>query len=89
MSNEENEPKQEAKEMNNATADSFAGLSVFDEQDVDYVTLDRVLSKMLVMMDQPWPGKEKIPPLKLNREHVDFLVRLNRVNEFNFIYFTD
>lgn len=61
--------------MSNAAVEAAAGLSVFDEQEVDYVILDRCLSKILVMMEQPWPGKEKFPPVKLNREHIDFLVK--------------
>lgn len=78
MSAEGNEPTQtqETKEMNNATAETsaVASSSVFDEQEVDYITLDRVLGKLLGTMDQPWPGKEKFPPAKLNRDHVEFLV---------------
>ena len=78
MTKEEHEQQQqqESTEMNKATAEVTSGLSVFDEQEVDYVTLDRCLSKLMVMMDQPWPGKEKVPAVKLNREHVEFLVRL-------------
>jgi hypothetical protein len=76
MTQEDNEQPQDSSELNKAAnAEAPAVISVFDEQEVDYVVLDRCLSKLLVMMEKPWPGKEKLAAVKLNREHVEFIVR--------------
>lgn len=74
MATDENDQPRDSGEINKDSAATAAGFSVFDEQEVDYVTLDKCLTKLFAVMDQPWPGKEKFSAVKLNREHVEFLV---------------
>lgn len=73
--NQQQQQAQEANAASSAGAASYPGISVLDEQDVDYLSLDRNLVRLLKIIEQPWEGKETFPAVKLNREQVEFLVR--------------
>lgn len=49
-------------------------ISVFDEQEVPFATLNRSLHRLADILEQPRVGKESIPAIKLKKEHVEFLV---------------
>lgn len=68
---------QEANAAASAGAASYPGISVLDEQDVDYLSLDRNLTRLLKIIQQPWEGKETFAAVKLNREQVEFLVKID------------
>lgn len=50
-------------------------LTMFDDQEIPYGVLNDALSRFVKILDEPLVGKETFPPVKLDKAHVDFLVR--------------
>ena len=48
--------------------------TLYDDQEIPYATLNNALSRLVKILDKPLNEKEAFPPLKLVKEHVDFLV---------------
>ena len=58
--------------------------TLYDDQEIPYATLNNALLRLVKILDKPLNAKESFPPVKLVKEHVDFLVSFN--TEFIFFY---
>lgn len=52
--------------------------TVFDDQEIPYAVLNSALGRLTKILDEPLAGKETFPPVKLKKEHIEFLV--TRIN---------
>ena len=52
-------------------------LTMFDDHEIPYATLNNALSRLVKVLDAPLAGKETFTPVKLKKEHVDFFVNFH------------
>ena len=48
--------------------------TLYDDQEISYTALNNALTRLVKILDKPLAGKETFPPVKLNKEHIEFLV---------------
>ena len=57
--------------------DSEPVLTVFEDHEVPYAVLNNALSRLVTILEKPLVGKESFPPVKLKKDHIEFLVNLH------------
>lgn len=45
-----------------------------DDQEIPYAVLNNALTRLVSILDKPLIGKENFPPVKVKKEHIEFMV---------------